>query len=206
MSDDEYDALARREEELCVAHPNLMKVLEVETGLGRGATRYGGRVGRSYAGGGGDDDDYDDDDDGDRQRLEEDVVGSIGDEDAGGVVGGSTTTDATDATNATNKKSNEKRGRRIKRRHLPSAPMRSLDNAMDDIGVLAWLNRVRRLLLPSPSSSSSHRAVEDDGEDDGDEGGGNAATPTRTMRVMSEPKIDGLGLSLRWEGGNDNDT
>jgi hypothetical protein len=56
--------------------------------------------------------------------------------------------------------------------------------------------------------------VEDDGEDDGDEGGGNAATPTRTMRVMSEPKIDGLGLSLRYhrlvgpgegDGGGDDD-
>ena len=48
VSDDEYDALARREAELCIAHPHLRVMLEKETGLGSSATRYGGRVGRSY--------------------------------------------------------------------------------------------------------------------------------------------------------------
>ncbi len=47
-SDEEYDALARREAELCTAYPNLLSRLEEESGLGKEATRFGGRVGQSY--------------------------------------------------------------------------------------------------------------------------------------------------------------
>ena len=167
-SDDEYDALARREAELCVAHPRSLATLEDETGLGASATRFGGRVGRSY----GAVDDYDD------------AVGVANDE-SGGVSSSSSS-----STTTTTTKSNE-RGR-VKRRHLPNAPMRSLDNAMDDVGAMAWLNRVRRLLLQS--------SYDDDYE------GENATTArnvTRTMRVLAEPKIDGLGLSLRYHLGGD---
>ena len=45
VSDDEYDALARREAELCEGHPELVERLEEESGLGKQATRWGGRVG-----------------------------------------------------------------------------------------------------------------------------------------------------------------
>ena len=45
MSDEEYDALARKEASICQAHPQLKTRLEQETGLKSTATRYGGRVG-----------------------------------------------------------------------------------------------------------------------------------------------------------------
>ena len=48
VPDEEYDALARREAELCTAFPHLLLRLEEETGLGKEATRFGGRVGQSY--------------------------------------------------------------------------------------------------------------------------------------------------------------
>ena len=48
IPDEEYDALARREEELCSKYPNLLTLLEKESGLGKEATRFGGRVGQSY--------------------------------------------------------------------------------------------------------------------------------------------------------------
>ncbi len=48
ISDEEYDALARREAELCTTYPHLLSRLEEESGLGKEATRFGGRVGQSY--------------------------------------------------------------------------------------------------------------------------------------------------------------
>jgi len=45
ISDDEYDALTKREAEICQLYPNLKEKLERESGLGSKATRYGGRVG-----------------------------------------------------------------------------------------------------------------------------------------------------------------
>eukprot|EP00956_Cyclotella_meneghiniana_P043096 scaffold252793_cov73-Cyclotella_meneghiniana.AAC.1 len=48
VTDEEYDALARKEAELCTAYPHLLALLETESGLGSKATRYGGRVGQLY--------------------------------------------------------------------------------------------------------------------------------------------------------------
>jgi DNA ligase (NAD+) len=48
IPDEVYDALARREAELCARYPHLLTLLEEESGLGKEATRYGGRVGQSY--------------------------------------------------------------------------------------------------------------------------------------------------------------
>lgn len=45
LTDDEFDALVRREAELCRTYPSLLQRLERESGLGVQATRYGGRVG-----------------------------------------------------------------------------------------------------------------------------------------------------------------
>ncbi len=45
LSDDEYDALTEREAELCKRYPELLKRLEIESGLGSKVSRYGGRVG-----------------------------------------------------------------------------------------------------------------------------------------------------------------
>ena len=48
ISDDEYDALARREAEICTSHPHLLELIEEESGLGKQAARFGGRVGQLY--------------------------------------------------------------------------------------------------------------------------------------------------------------
>ena len=45
ITDDEYDALVQREAEICERFPNLMARLEIDSGLGSIATRFGGRVG-----------------------------------------------------------------------------------------------------------------------------------------------------------------
>jgi NAD-dependent DNA ligase len=45
ISDEDYDALTRREEEICRAYPELLAKWEKESGLGKEATRVGGRVG-----------------------------------------------------------------------------------------------------------------------------------------------------------------
>jgi len=45
VTDDEYDALARKEAEICAANPDLVQRLGEESGLGKKATRWGGRVG-----------------------------------------------------------------------------------------------------------------------------------------------------------------
>jgi hypothetical protein len=45
ISDDEYDALTKREAEICKLYPAMLRRLEDESGLGSKATRYGGRVG-----------------------------------------------------------------------------------------------------------------------------------------------------------------
>ena len=45
ITDDDYDALVRREEEICKKYPDLQQRWETESGLGKQATRVGGRVG-----------------------------------------------------------------------------------------------------------------------------------------------------------------
>jgi len=49
ISDDEYDALAEREAALCRAHPDLWQRWRTESGWGRLATLYEGRVGMAVA-------------------------------------------------------------------------------------------------------------------------------------------------------------
>lgn len=142
ISDDEYDALARREAEICTSHPHLLELIEEESGLGKQATRFGGRVGQLY----------------DDKRPN------------------------ADESTSKSKKTRPAAKTRIKRHHLSNAPMQSLDNAMDETEALAWVNRVRKLIL----SSQVH-------ETDDEDGGVNIP-----IEIMAEPKIDGLSLSLRY--------
>jgi NAD-dependent DNA ligase len=120
ISDDEYDALARKEAELCTAHPHLLAYLERETGLGNKATRFGGRVGQLYADG--------NEKDGNLDKK-------------------------------TKKATRSPVKKRLKRQHLSNAPMQSLDNAMDEVEAVAWLNRVRRLLLSAKQYQSEDEDV-----------------------------------------------
>ncbi|KAL7543457.1 hypothetical protein ACHAWF_007394 [Thalassiosira exigua] len=158
IDDEEYDALARREAELCADFPHLLELLEKESVLGKKATRFGGRVGRYY-------------------NDKEPPPTTSG--------GESESADAP-RSNSKAKKAKPSAKKRIKRRHLPNAPMQSLDNAMNNMEAVVWLNRIRKLLLSS-----------DDGEEDvaDDEGNATKAVP---IEVMAEPKIDGLSLSIRY--------
>ena len=142
ISDDEYDALARREAEICTSHPHLLTLIEEESGLGKQATRFGGRVGQLY--------------DEKRQNA--------------------------DKSTSKSKKTRPAAKARIKRHHLSNAPMQSLDNAMDETEALAWVNRIRKLILSS-------QILETDDDD------GGVRIP---IEIMAEPKIDGLSLSLRY--------
>ena len=45
IADDDYDALVKREKDICRAHPGLQTKWEQESGWGKDATRVGGRVG-----------------------------------------------------------------------------------------------------------------------------------------------------------------
>ena len=146
VSDDEYDALARREAELCEKYPQLVKRLEEETGLGKQATRWGGRVGYVVAEGPDDEE------------------------------------SSSAYTANKRKKSDESKaapsGRtRGKLEHLATAPMKSLDNAMNDDEVVKWMNRVRKLLLSDMGEGET----------------------TMSVDILAEPKMDGLSLSLRYE-------
>jgi len=160
VSDDEYDALAGREAEICTLHPKLLSILEEETGLGEGTTRFGGRVGTLST---------DESEEGSASSIEEEK-------------GANVTTTSSSKRSSTSK--------RIKRRHLENAPMQSLDNAMDDEEAVAWLNRIRKLLLSYYTSANT----EDDNSNDID----GSCTQTVPIRILAEPKIDGLSLSLRY--------
>jgi len=122
ISDDEYDALAAREAELCQTYPLLWQRWKDESGLGERATRYQGRVGQS-----------------------------------------------------THSSSS-----RQKQTHL--VPMLSLDNVHDTAQLLAWLERVRQKI-------TKHH---------------NTATEAAQVPILTEPKLDGVSLSLRYERNNNN--
>ena len=123
ISDDEYDALCQREAQICRDFPDLRVQLESSSGLGRQATRYGGRVGNIES-----------------------------------------TTNNNSVT--TTKRPNQN----IKRRHLH--PMLSLDNIHDTTQLLAWLERIRKKMV---------------------------STTTRTVTILTEPKLDGVSLNLYYK-------
>jgi NAD-dependent DNA ligase len=164
-------------------------MLEKETGLGSRATRYGGRVGRAY-----DDDSVVDNDD--EKSSTEEVTKSKKKKKPK-----TTSSSRTKSTTTIPK-------RRMKRQHLVNSPMLSLDNAMNDNEAILWLNRVRNLLFKeekmtdATTTASSNVAINNDDTSD-DTSDNTNTTPTskmttRTIQILAEPKIDGLGLSLRY--------
>ncbi|CAJ1944539.1 unnamed protein product [Cylindrotheca closterium] len=70
---------------------------------------------------------------------------------------------------------------RKKRKHL--RPMLSLDNAHDEPQLLSWLNRVSKATVEVMSESGSSSESSDDS----------------TVWILTEPKLDGVSLSLRYE-------
>lgn len=116
LTDSEYDALVKKEEDICTKYPDLLKRIENDSGLGSSATRYGGRVGLVMPGKG-------------------------------------------------------------KIHHIENSPMQSLDNAMTNTDVVSWLNRVGKRLLKGATDNTIDKVLE----------------------IVTEPKIDGLSLSLRYK-------
>lgn len=119
MNDDEYDAMARREEFLCHKYPHLHRRLQEEVGLGNATTRYGGRVGLVLP---------------------------------------------------------QQQQQQKQRQHYST--MLSLDNAMNEGDIQRWIERTERKIAQS-DNSTSHK-----------------------LELISEPKIDGLSLSLRYQHEN----
>jgi len=139
ITDDDYDALVRREHELCTHYPELLLKWQQESGLGIEATRSGGRVGISTDVG---------------QEEEQNGI----DNDSSGKLAQTTTSTST--------------SRFRKRTHL--TPMLSLDNVTTKEQLYAWLERIRKKLVSSLSSS-------------------------QIVTILTEPKLDGLSLSLRYQ-------
>ena len=171
VSDDEYDALARREAELCTMFPRLLTLLENESGLGKQATRFGGRVGQLY----------------------EEIDTAAEEIDASSKKAKTKVKPKAKAVSSTKK--------RIKRQHLSNAPMQSLDNAMNDLEAVAWLNRVRKLLLSAAMKdvSTSENNIGHSIDEDENATTNNATAITIPLQILAEPKIDGLSLSLRYQ-------
>ncbi len=156
VSDDEYDALARREAELCTLYPHLLLLLEEESELGQMTTRFGGRVGKLYA--------EVENNFPNRGNVEEVAVGKL-----------------------KSKKVSASTSKRTKCQHILNAPMQSLDNAMNDLEAVAWLNRVRKLLSSEKAGSGNEAEVD------------SKSAERIPIQLIAEPKIDGLSLSLRFQ-------
>lgn len=138
ISDDEFDALVRREEELEENHPDLLRTWQLESGLGKAATRSGR-------------------------------------------VGASNNNEISSLLGSTN--SNNNNVARLKRTHL--TPMLSLDNVHSEEQLLGWLKRVVKA------------ATSDEIE---------AEEPPSMVTIVTEPKLDGASLSLRYEASHLSDT
>ncbi len=173
ISDDEYDALTKREAELCISYPTLLQKLEEESGLGSKATRYGGRVGLLIDDVGNDDGNDDDDDNdngnGNGQKSESNA-----------------SNEETGSTTST---------RSAKIVHLKNAPMQSLDNAMNSNEVVKWLNRVRKKLLKAAVGQEEEQEEEEEEVGREEE----KQCVDKVIAIIAEPKMDGLSLSLRYE-------
>jgi len=140
ISDDEFDALVRREEELEREHPEFLRVWRIESGLGQAATRSG-RVGSPLV----------------SQSL----------------ISSSSPSTTLAATNVTTQSNNNIR---LKRKHL--SPMLSLDNVHDEEQLHGWLRRVVKA-TNKLEMNKDHT--------------------TTSISILTEPKLDGVSLSVRYE-------
>jgi NAD-dependent DNA ligase len=141
ISDDEYDALAVREATICQDHPALLDMYRRNSGLGRQATRFDGRVGA--------------------------VVNVL----SSNPKSPTTTTSILPSSSGGDTSSSSL----LRRRH--AAPLLSLDNVHTPTQLMAWLERVRKT----------------------------TANTGERMTILSEPKLDGLSVSLRYDKHNNPD-
>ena len=137
--DDEYDALCQREAEICQQYPDLLQQWESESGLGKQATRYGGRVGIAVRA---------------EDKQEHDMQDIDFNKDRAIISSSTTTTTTTTATTATATTTTTTTVGRMKRLH--HKPMLPLDNVHDNTQLLAWLERIRKK-VPCESTTSCNQ-------------------------------------------------
>jgi NAD-dependent DNA ligase len=162
ISDDEFDALVRREDELADKYPAFLKRWQQESGMGVAATRRG-RVGATVN------------------------VGITQNN-----INNSNSNLQEDMENATITNSLP----RLKRQHL--SPMLSLDNVHNEKQLNAWLRRVVKAATElyqmedgtSTTTTTTTAAAA-------------MSTPQEKLQpqvtIITEPKLDGVSLSLRYE-------
>lgn len=160
VSDDEYDALAHHEADLCRRYPALLQKWRNESGWGIRATRYDGRVGSATT---------------IASAVETRNGDNVGDSSVIGIDEA-----VTDIPHEPRRKAVSTPAlQRLKRTH--AKPMLSLDNAHSIQEVLTWLERIRKKVVSSASSIDS--AI---------------STVDATVEIVTEPKLDGVSLSLRY--------
>ena len=177
-SDEEYDALVLREAQLCQEYPHLLQRLETETQLGSRATRYGGRVGPIVVLR-----DSQPTTTSETSSSSSSTSSTLQEDDKEENVSSSneTTTTSTVASSSDRFALKQRHGRR----------MLSLDNLVTREELGQWLDRVAKAATTTTATSHSDR---------------NQSSSTHknhmdnhwTIDITTEPKIDGLSLSLRY--------
>ena len=153
FDDDDYDALARRESDICQQYPHLEAKWQAESGLGIQATRHG-RVGPGAS----------------------ECIIDEKNKDSQSVTPGTLP--------------------RLKRNHL--VPMLSLDNATNRAQLEKWLRHiVKQLTLQSNEGNTNSEEI------DIQSSALKAIGDTSVTTILTEPKLDGLSLSLRYVRKND---
>jgi NAD-dependent DNA ligase len=193
MSDDEYDALVALEEQLCQQYPDVYERLQKESPYGTMVTRFNGRVGIAST------------------SYTTDTIDSTGLSTIPGInddtLAHSNEEELDDGITLDKLKQNEiesaaqviqqQQQSRLKRTHL--RPMLSLDNVNDKTQLFAWLERIRKKIM---NAMDKDRVDLDDtvGEDDDDIV--ESISPV-SFTIITEPKLDGVSLNIRYVLLND---
>jgi DNA ligase (NAD+) len=176
ISDNEYDSLCILEERLCQQYPDLYERLQKESPWGTLATRYNGRVGMRV------EEEEEEEEDAPKKNPTEKALTRIKDNEVERILGPAKTQ------------------ARPKRTHI--RPMLSLDNCHDTPQLLAWLERIRKKIMQARLNDIVD--LEDTVGDDDDDVVETSMPITFT--IVTEPKLDGLSLSLRYQLRNDKQT
>jgi len=187
IGDDEYDALVKRESQICLRLPNLVQRWQIESGLGIQATRFGGRVGAIVIVG---------------EDKEENVTTTTTEISSNDInVAG-----AAVPPSIVERPFIESLQPPLKRNHL--TPMLSLDNANTERELLDWLGRIRKKIILHNLNDKNQlfattRLVEEAPREKSEDARKEMGDPFSYIEILTEPKLDGLSLSLRYEKKED---
>ncbi|KAL7560778.1 hypothetical protein ACA910_005345 [Epithemia clementina (nom. ined.)] len=180
LTDAEYDALVTREEQLCRAYPDLLQRLERETRLGNVATRFGGRVGSVLV--------PSSPDEANDTRTTNEAVAAVATKEA-------TTLDRF----------------ALKRKH--GRRMLSLENVVSRPELGSWLDRAAKAAAAVHRNNNTGNTNQTQSTTTTTATATSNTTPRlagtnhndHTITITTEPKIDGLSLSLRYVRSNEKD-